>query len=353
MRTHRPQSARKRRGFTLIELLVVISIIATLIALITPAVQSARAAARRMQCLNNLSNLGKATFNFATGHGNRLPTLETGDATDNIYGWPVQLLNSLDNVGLQRDISANGRTANNNVWLEVFTCPDDQNNFRQNGGLSYAGNMGYVNNAAFASADTAFTAQSLDWDDSGTPDASDESIAYATGVFWRPTGSGFRMTLDYVEQGDGQSNTILFAENVNAGLTSDPDFGFRSMESPAIGFGVIAEDGTTSQLLDSSGGQVDLVDASSGGALDLVANSIVAVGENASTPPVSGHPNAGSFTAAFRARPSSNHNDIVHVAFCDGRAKGISEGINDQVYLRLITPNGQRNGQDIVNPSSF
>jgi prepilin-type N-terminal cleavage/methylation domain-containing protein len=70
----------QQRGFTLIELLVVIAIIGILVALLLPAVQAAREAARRNQCLNNLKQMGLGVHNFESNH-RYLPSSGQCDST--------------------------------------------------------------------------------------------------------------------------------------------------------------------------------------------------------------------------------------------------------------------------------
>lgn len=126
---------RYRRGFTLIELLVVIAIIAILVALLLPAVQNAREAARRTQCRNNLKQIGVALHNYHTSHNVFPPGYISGatyPATTNGWSWCTMLLPSLDQaplyntINLQLPVEHAANLAAAAASLPVFLCPSDQ-----------------------------------------------------------------------------------------------------------------------------------------------------------------------------------------------------------------------------------
>jgi len=128
---------RPRRGFTLIELLVVIAIIAVLIALLLPAVQQAREAARRSQCINNLKQLGLALHTYHDSMNVFPPGwLGVQAAAPHMYGpsgfaWGSHILPYIDQAPLYGQINFNvscidplNNTARQAV-LNVFRCPSD------------------------------------------------------------------------------------------------------------------------------------------------------------------------------------------------------------------------------------
>ena len=113
-------------AFTLVELLVVIVIIAILISLLLPAVQSAREAARRIQCRNHLKQLSVALRSFQTKHGKFPPA---GYESGSTLSWTTAILPQLEQEGLYELLdqsgpyhsAANRRVAINRV--DVFLCP--------------------------------------------------------------------------------------------------------------------------------------------------------------------------------------------------------------------------------------
>lgn len=369
-RRRRPVHTRSlaRKGFTLIELLVVISIIATLIALVTPAVQSARAAARKVQCLNNVKNLAVAVVNYQSNNGDKIPYLVSGTgglSGQGQYSWGVQLLPLLDSAALARQIrdDTTGNVAAAgwvpNLSLRFFTCPDDQNNFRIDGGLSYAANVGYINGGNWGVVENATNGYHTVGGitphvTSGASNEIIRTVHLSSGVFWRPYLSDFttkapRMTGDFIQRGDGLQYTLLFAENMQS-----RNWASRQMNDIGFGIGVNMSSNSPSRTAGTSG-QIGYTSGSADTTTALYVPPDYQLVNGTATGSPSSAPNWNPTAApGTTPRPSSQHTGgIVNVAFCDGRAQNLNESVSGEVFAKLLTPDGGRYGQAVINPNDI
>lgn len=137
-------SSNRQHGFTLIELLVVMAIIAVLVALLLPAVQNVREAARRTQCKNNLMQVGLALQNYMMGHNVLPPGCENPkgpiasveDADQYHMGWIAQILpyieqgNTFNHIDFTRSVYAKENDTVRNHNIATLTCPSDPHSGR-------------------------------------------------------------------------------------------------------------------------------------------------------------------------------------------------------------------------------
>lgn len=225
---------RRSSAFTLVELLVVIAIIGILIALLLPAVQAAREAARRMQCCNNLKQVGLAMHNYENQH----KALPMGLVTDPaISGWPghttqALMLPFLEQSALygqydftKRALLAPNRTVITQV-IATFNCPSDPNTGQPS--VNSAGASSSVNGYARSNFAVCFGTDTMLINDGGINLASSSS---RTGVNLETDGA-FRMndSRRFRDFTDGTAHTAAGSE-IRAGTdeTIGSDWDTRGM----------------------------------------------------------------------------------------------------------------------------
>ncbi len=228
-------------GFSLIDLLVVIAIIGILVALLLPAVQAARESARRVQCVNNLTQLGLACHNFEsvkrsfpTAGGSVSEFTDQASQAGPLYGyeyasWMFQVLPFIEEQTLQdlREGAASGvvgfaDTGLADTPVSAFNCPSREGRF----GILNADVYRFGDYAGVMAShcDTGWTG--FAWEGSSNPRensvGSEEELVW-TGIIARGghTNLGSKKVFKFSRVGfnritDGSSNTILLAEKAVA-----------------------------------------------------------------------------------------------------------------------------------------
>jgi prepilin-type N-terminal cleavage/methylation domain-containing protein/prepilin-type processing-associated H-X9-DG protein len=328
-----------RRGFTLIELLVVIAIIAVLIALLLPAVQAAREAARRIQCVNNLKQLGLAVHNYISA-SNSLPP---GRIWPNVNGsfptifsgaqnttWFCLMLPLIEQGNLSNSFNFTlgsegpnsplplGFFANSTVAqtkMSVFQCPSDRSlGFQINPG--YAG--GALSGVILTKGNYGVSWGNTNWGaqfDTGTPPTNLANL-------YLPSAFGHNGQITLASITDGTSSTVITGE-VLQGESGD----IRGVMWSSI------PGGGSFMTRFTPNGVIDYLSIKSG--VDFLNN---APGLFCVSEPVQGLPcfPGASDKGAFAAS-RSRHAGGVNVGMGDGSVRFVKNTISAQTWIAINT----------------
>ena len=311
---HRFQTSR---AFTLIEVLIVITLIGVLIALVLPAVQSAREAARRALCSNNLKQLGLAMANYESVHRVFPPdgfnrTYYSAFARLLPY---VEMMPLYNQINFELDysvVSDSTCSTANHTRLAVFACPSD----------------------GVESINYAKTNYCLNYGNMATIPSSGGNGPFAT------TGDGRPIPLGFSDVTDGSGTTVAVAEWLIGVFVSPPEkrsiyyFGSNGTATPP------SDPATTCRTLSVTGLDLNSIDPFKGESWLSGGNKYNHV------------MNINERSCRFRGNvsgvmvsASSNHPGGANVLFLDGHVRFMSEGGSLAIWKAL----GSRNGSEILD----
>ncbi|WP_165072927.1 DUF1559 domain-containing protein [Paludisphaera rhizosphaerae] len=366
-----------RRGFTLIELLVVIAIIAVLIALLLPAVQSAREAARRAQCVNNLKQIGLAVHNFESANNEfppgmgpaplAAPSLGSGTRV----GVQALILPYLEQASLygtfnlQLEINSTGENDTARCQqIGAFLCPSDGKGFRSPGTRTYANSIGswgqsnyYGSNGATASQiyNTVSTSFPYNETNSGTLGVFNVSLNVSapapTTAVPSPDFRKVTSKTTIASISDGTSNTAMFAEirisNIPYPVTANIPGDYNTVYLPSSW--TVPVDNYVPQA--GCSGVPYNTRITYKGQQYYRGNIPELAYYNHTQTPNTKQMDCGDvtyFTSAHMAA-RSYHSGGVNVAFCDGSVKFIKDSISLTTWMAL----GTRAGGEVVSADAY
>lgn len=349
-----------RRAFTLVELLVVIVIIALLAGLTIPAVNAAREAGRRAQCIDRMRQVGTAFHTYANlnkglpGHVNALPHLtDLATPVNSVYlSWVEETLPQLGENKRYEILTLQGRTLSSDasaamVTLPVVLCPSN-NDFQSDfAPLSFVVNCG----------PTEFNGKA-------TPERIYGCSASHFTLFKdrRPSASNNkRVKLEEIP--DGTSNTVLMSENLQAGTWALPTWttspassswnGADAMKTTSGATITFTRNNTVISYLGFVWNNVVNIDLVNSPTVPIVKmNGLRKNPDNVGLADLYQVDSVDTYKRYLFARPSSNHPGVVNVLYADNTVKTPSDAVDLIAYLGAVCPDDAMALKAVTTPAT-